>query len=595
MCYTADYLIERRKIRWNEDHNIERDKIFRNAVANEIIKNESLRNELKNDSSKLIELVFIIVDKDKNTVPFFLNEVQKDFFEKVNQAKEDYKKGLITSISFLILKGRQQGFTTAITAYQLSCTILNRNFEGYTIADTTSNAESIFENKAKYMHSNLPTCLKPTEKYNNKRQLRFEKINSSWSIDTATKEMGRSRTINFLHASECAFWNFGIAVTQASLGEALTKNSIKIYESTANGFNDYKSMWDSGNHINCFYEWWRNKEYKLNFESLEIENEFIKNINTKNDWIYERLKWLLDVKKLDKNQLYWYFKKYKGYIQKDLIKQEYPCTPEEAFISSGQCAFDTEILIHRLNEIKQHKVLKTGYFTYDEEAILSGQMKNIKWVNDKNGYIKIFELPNLKQYCIGGDTAGDGSDYFIGQVLDAKTGNQVAILSHQMDSDIYARQMYCLGKYYKNALIGIEINYDSYPQKELERLGYDNFYIRERVDTITGRLEKKYGFSTNKFTRPNIINNLVRIARDTPEIINDEETIKEMLVFVKNESGRGEAQNGFHDDRVMALAIAHHIRSQVRIEEEPIIPETRFNFNSEKPIMADYGETIEII
>lgn len=75
MCYTADYLIERRKIKWNEDHNIERDKIFRNAVANEIIKNESLRNELKNDPSKLIELVFIIVDKDKNTVPFFLNEV----------------------------------------------------------------------------------------------------------------------------------------------------------------------------------------------------------------------------------------------------------------------------------------------------------------------------------------------------------------------------------------------------------------------------------------------------------------------------------------------------------------------------------------
>lgn len=595
MHYTADYLIKRRKIKWNEDHNIERDKIFRNTIANEIVKNESLRNELKSDPSKLIELVFIIVDKDKNTVPFFLNEVQKDFFEKVNQAKEDYKKGLITSISFLILKGRQQGFTTAITAYQLSCTILNRNFEGYTIADTTSNAESIFENKAKYMHSNLPTCLKPTEKYNNKRQLRFEKINSSWSIDAATKEMGRSRTINFLHASECAFWNFGIAVTQASLGEALTKNSIKIYESTANGFNDYKSMWDSGNHINCFYEWWRTEEYKLNFESLEIENEFIKNINIKSDWIYERLKWLLDVKKLNKNQLYWYFKKYQGYLQKDTIKQEYPCTPEEAFISSGQCIFDTEILIHRLNEIKQQKVLKTGYFIYDEEAILNGQMKDIKWVTDKNGYIKIFELPNLKQYCIGGDTAGEGSDSFIGQVLDAKTGNQVAILSHQMDSDIYARQMYCLAKYYKNALIGIETNYDSYPQKELERLEYDNFYIREREDKITGRMEKKYGFSTNKITRPIIINDLVRIARDNPELINDEETINEMLVFVKNESGRPEAQNGFHDDRVMALAIAHHIRSQVRIEEEPIIPETRFNFNSEKTIMEDYGETIEII
>lgn len=595
MIYTADYLIERRKIRWNEDHNIDRDKVFRNTIAREIVKNENLRNELKEDPSKLIELVFIIVDKDKNTVPFFLNEVQKDFFIKVNKAKQEYDKGLITSISFLILKGRQQGFTTAITAYQLSCTILNKNFEGYTIADSVPNAESIFENKAKYMYSNLPDCLKPTEKYNNKRQLRFEKINSSWSIDAAAKEMGRSRTINFLHASECAFWSFGIAITQASLGEALTKNSIKIYESTANGFNDYKSMWDSGTHINCFYEWWRTNEYQLNFESIEIEEEFIKNINTKNDWIYQRLKWLKDEKSLNNNQLYWYFKKYQGYLEKDTIKQEYPCAPEEAFISSGQCIFDTEILIQRLNEVQKQRPLKIGYFTYDEEAIINGQMKNIQWVNDKKGYIKIYELPNLKKYCIGGDTAGDGSDSFIGQVLDAKTGNQVAILSHQMDSDIYARQMYCLGKYYKNALVGIETNYDSYPQKEMERLGYNNFYLREREDKITGRLEKKYGFSTNKITRPIIINDLVRIARDCPQTINDEETINEMLVFVKNESGRPEAQIGFHDDRVMALAIAHHIRSQVVFDKEPITTEYKFNFNIEKPPIGEYGETIEVV
>lgn len=595
MIYTADYLIERRKIKWNEDHDIERDKIFRNTVAQEIVKNEKLRNEIKQNPEKLIELVFIIVDKDKNTVPFFLNEVQQDFFQKVNKAKIDYEKGLITSISFIILKGRQQGFTTAITAYQLSCTILNKNFEGYTIADSSSNAESIFENKAKYMYSNLPNCLKPTEKYNNKRQLRFEKINSTWAIDSATKEMGRSRTINFLHASECAFWPYGIAITQASLGEALTKNSIKIYESTANGFNDYKKMCDSDTNILCFYEWWRTKEYNINFETVEIEQEFLKNIDTKEEWIYQRLKWLKEEMKLLNTQLYWYYKKYQGYIDKETIKQEYPCTPEEAFISSGQCIFDTEILIHRLEQIKNKEPIKTGYFIYDEEAITKGTMKNIQWVNDKNGYIRIYEKPNLKKYCIGGDTAGDGSDNFIGQVLDAKTGNQVAILAHQMDSDIYARQMYCLGKYYKDALIGIETNYDSYPLKELERLGYKNFYMREREDKITGRIEMKYGFTTTKITRPIIINDLVRIARDFPEILNDVETINEMLVFIKNESGRPEAQVGFHDDRVMALAIAQHIRSQVVLDQESIITPFDSFFDEFDDKQSDYGETIRVI
>ena len=36
MTYTVDYFIERRKIKWNEDHDIERDKEFRDVIADEI-------------------------------------------------------------------------------------------------------------------------------------------------------------------------------------------------------------------------------------------------------------------------------------------------------------------------------------------------------------------------------------------------------------------------------------------------------------------------------------------------------------------------------------------------------------------------------
>lgn len=35
-----------------------------------------------------------------------------------------------------------------------------------------------------------------------------------------------------------------------------------------------------------------------------------------------------------------------------------------------------------------------------------------------------------------------------------------------------------------------------------------------------------------------------------------------MLVFVRNEKGRPEAQKGCHDDLVMALAITYYIRTQ---------------------------------
>ncbi len=595
MMYTAGYLIQKRKEKWNELQDIDFDKQFRNAVAEEIINNDELLQELKRYPEKLIELVFIVVDKNQRTMPFFLNDVQHEFINTLNKAIDEFKEGLITDISLLILKGRQQGFTTVVTAYQLASSILNRNFQGFTLADKSDNSEAIFQNKAKYPYSQLPDTLKPTEKFNNRKQLLFEKINSSWAVDTATKDVGRSRTVNFFHGSECAFWKDGISSIQAALGEAFTKNCIKIYESTANGYNDYQTMWDSGVHINCFYAWWETKEYRINFPSEEVKQSFIADIDSKKDWINERLKWLRDEKKLDTEQLYWYYKKYEGYIDKRLIKQEYPCSPKEAFLLSGDNVFDTEKLLARLDTIP--KPIKTGYFLYDYDGL---RISNIRWMNDRNGYIKIYQLPNtpeVTKYCIGGDTAGEGSDSFTGHVLDARTGIQVAHLKHQFDSDQYTKQMYCLGMYYKYALIGIEANFDSFPIMELQRLGYSNQYVREAVDTYTGKTEKRYGFKTTSLTRPTIISKLIEIVREHCEVINDKDTLEELLTIIRNEKGRIEAPEGGHDDDMMGLAIAHHIREQVVFNDETMYVNPQYNFDieSKQKIYQDYGEQITVI
>lgn len=607
MKYTADYLIQKRIEKWNETHDIEYDKQLRAAIADEIVKNNDLLNEVKKHPEKLIELVFIVVDKDQKTRPFILNDVQRKFINILNKAIEDFNNGLITDISILILKGRQQGFTTVVTAYQLARSILNRNFQGFTLADKSDNSEAIFQNKAKYPYSQLPEVLQPTEKFNNRKQLLFKKINSSWAVDTATKDVGRSRTVNFFHGSECAFWKDGISPIQAALGEAFTKNCIKIYESTANGYNDYQKMWDSGVHINCFFEWWETKEYVLNFESEDIHKDFINKINTQEGWIYKRLKWLKEDKQLSDNQLYWYFKKYEGYIDKDLIKQEYPCTPQEAFLLSGQTVFDTEILLERLRNAP--KPIKTGYFIYDYDDTkeLGKKISNIRWREDKNGYIKIYELPNspkMTKYAIGGDTAGEGSDYFTGHVLDAKTRKQVAVLKHQTDADLYTRQMYCLGKYYKykglngkteDALIGIEANFDSFPIRELQRLGYENQYVREKIDEYTHKNEKRFGFKTTSITRPTILSYLIGIVRDHVDTLNDEDTLLELLTIIRNEKGRIEAPEGGHDDQMMGLAIAEEVCNQVSFVEEVLTPYPEFKGFEIEEKFADYGEELVII
>lgn len=602
MKYTADYLIQKRKEKWEATKDIEYDKKFRIAVANELLTNKELLEEVKKYPEKLIELEFVVVDKNQQTMPFFLNEVQYEFIKVLNKAKDNFEKGLITDISLLILKGRQQGFTTLVTAYQLSCSILNRNFQGFTLADKSDNSEAIFQNKAKYPYSQLPDTLKPTEKFNNRKQLLFEKINSSWAVDTATKDVGRSRTVNFFHGSECAFWKDGIASIQAALGEAFTKNCIKIYESTAKGYNDYQKMWDSGVHINCFFEWWKTKEYRIIIPTEEMKEEFIKNIDSKTDWIFTRLKWLRDDKKLEIEQLYWYYKKYEGYIDKELIKQEYPCTPREAFLLSGANVFDTEKLLKRIDELK--KPLKTGYFTYKYDG---NKITDIKWVNDKNGYINIYEVPNspkTTKYCIGGDTAGEGSDYFTAHVLDAKTGKQVAVLKHQFDADLYVKQIYCLGKYYstptqygtqEEALIGIEANFDSFPIRELTRLGYMNQYVREKIDEYTGKTEKRFGFKTTSITRPTIISSLIEMVREHTELLNDKDTLEELLTIVRNEKGRIEAPEGGHDDQMMGLAIAYEIRNQVTFTQEVMTPYPEFKEWDIDVFSKDYGEKLTIV
>lgn len=593
MRYTPGFLIERRKAMWNEEHSIERDKEFRYAVAEEALADESFREEIRKNPEKLIELCFVVVDKNQTTMPFFLNEVQTDFIDTLNHTISEFRNGLRAEVSLLVLKGRQQGFTTLITAYQLACSITTRNFQGFTLADKSDNSEAIFQNKAKYTYAQLPETLKPTEKFNNRRQLLFEKINSSWAVDTATKDVGRSRTVNFFHGSECAFWKDGISPIQAALGEALTRNCIKIYESTANGYNDYQKMWESGVHVNCFYEWWKTPEYRIDFPNERAKEDFIHEIEGKKEWIHERCRWLLGIG-LQVEQVNWYYHKYLGYIDKRLIRQEYPCTPQEAFLLSGDNVFDTENLIARIANAPKAK--KIGYFAYDYNGLA---ISRIRWVNDRNGFIQIYELPDspaVTKYCIGGDTAGEGSDNFTGHVLDARTGIQVAHLKHKFDADQYAKQMYCLGKYYKDALIGIEANFDSYPIVELQRLGYTNQYVREYQDTYTHKTEKRFGFKTTQLTRPTAISRLVEIVREHVDTINDKETLEELLTITRNEKGRIEAPEGGHDDDMMGLAIAHQIREQVTFSDEDIrVPPTyQFSFEEDN-VGADYGETITVI
>ncbi len=229
---------------------------------------------------------------------------------------------------------------------------------------------------------------------------------------------------------------------------------------------------------------------------------------------------------------------------------------------TGKTVFDGQAVAERLSRIPEP--VKRGY--WEDE----------RWIDTKDGPVQIFREPEEgRPYVIGGDTSGEGSDWFVAQVLDNVTGEQVAILRHQYEEDTYAKQVFRLGEYYNDALVGIEANYSTYPIKRLEQMGYRNQYVREQEDTYTGAIRKAYGFQTNVRTRPVIIAQLVEAMRDGINLVNDRTTLEEMLTFVRNEKLRAEAEEGAHDDCVMALAIAWYIRPQQRMTVQTREPEGR--------------------
>ncbi len=563
---TIEEIVAKRRASWEKRHDIEYDKVLVQSAVEYIHTYSELRREIVEKPWELVQIAFTIVDKKKKTVPFFFNEVQQDFVERL----EHRVKGR----PFFILKGRQQGFTSLITAIQLAFAITNRNFSGMTVANTQENTDTIFNDKARVVYERLPGILRPHEKFNNRKEYFFDLLNSSWRVATATKELGRSKTLNFCHLSESAFYECSMADLQKSLGEAFTQDAIIVYETTANGYNEAKDLWDSNSCENVFYEWYRTTEYESDDLSVLAD--------LSDSWIQQRVAWLMS-KGIVAKKIAWYVKKYNAYLDKSSIKQEYPCTPEEAFIASGECEFGNELVQQRITECKQIKPIRRGYFDYklsqpDRETD-TVKIYDIRWVDDDHGEIIIHHEPvvddkkGVKPYAIGGDTAGEGSDYYTAKVIDNITGESVATYRKQKtDDDLYADQIYCLGRMYNDAIIGIEVNFSYEPTQRLRRLDYPNLYYRERMDSETNRLDKRFGFKTTSLTRPMIISGLKRAWRESDGLIEcDIDTLNEMLTFVKNDKGKPEAMIGKHDDLVMAKAIAHQVREQGSFEwKEPI-------------------------
>ena len=526
---------------------------------------------------KYIENFLKIRDKKGKIVPLKLNSSQLKLYEI---RKECFLKQIPCRV--IILKARQLGFSTVTEALIFSDTTTNSNMRSGIIAHKEDSTTNLF-NMSKLFYEYLPEPLKPAKKASNAQELIFDNdkgtgLKSKIRCMTAgSSGIGRSDTFNDLHMSEFAFWPGSKEDSLLGLLQAVPDepNTMIVIESTANGFDYFQQLWTKAvngenDWIPLFVGWNELPEYISPYKGFDLTEEEIK---------------LKEQYNLTLTQLQWrrntIANKCGGDINK--FKQEYPICAEEAFIATGNCIFNKDNIIDRLKVINEP--LKTGYFKYDYDGI---DITNIQWIDDKNGYIKIWNEPIKDQYyVIGGDTAGDGSDWFIGDVINNQNGVQDCLLRHMFDETLYTHQMYCLGMYYNKALIGIETNFSTYPNKELQRLKYPNLYVRQTEDNYTHKTEERFGFRTTRNTRPLIINYVVDLIRDDVDKINDDVTLREALTFVKDQTGKPQAIDGAHDDTIIALGIAHYIRSQQKIY---IVTNnsTKPSFKWPKDLLEDY-------
>lgn len=505
-----------------------------------------------------IENCLKIKTKSGTVVPFRLNDAQRKLYAVAKRQQDAGKP-----VRLIILKARQLGFSTLTEGLIFHACATRRNVNALIVAHREDATANLFR-MSKLFYDELPAPVKPMLRASNAQELVFEnpsKLRSEREarpglrsrIRCATaggRGIGRSDTLQCVHLSEYAFWPDGAdgkASTLAGILQAVPSlpGTMVVIESTANGFEDFKERWDAAvagenDFEPMFFAWFENPDYSMP-------------VVPGTEWTPEERE-LRDAYRLTDGQLQWrrwcIANNCGGSL--DMFRQEYPASPGEAFLHSGTGVFDNEQIVLRLERLPSPA--GRGEFTDGE------------WTESETGAITLYELPEEGvPYVLGGDTAGEGSDYFTAIVIDNVSGRIAAKLRQKYSEPEYVRQIDALGRFYNDALVAIETNFSTYPVMKLQEMEYPNQYSREREDTYTRQMKKSYGFRTDRQSRPRAIANLVEVFSAHPEWFTDRELLEEMLTFCYNEDHRPEALAGKHDDLVMGAAITYAVRHQQRM------------------------------
>lgn len=397
---------------------------------------------------------FDIPNKDAQVVPFVASQPQRTVFADLAQHRR-----------YMILKGRQMWITTAVVVWALRFCLLR---PGSRVCVAAHSDKAATEISAFYLllynHNALLRTQMPLKGKGREHKLQFEN-GSRILFGTANSEFWRGFPTHLAHLTEASQYD-NLSRTLASLGNTVPQNGQMVIETTANGENAFHSMWTDP-HITFakrFLCWLDHLEYRLDRELpqnlTEIEAEYIRK--------YE----------LTREQAAWWVDKRRGQPANEryLMDQEFPPTPEVAFLLSGQ-----RFLLRKVAEVAKESQKQP----------------------DEQGIIRLFKYDDTHQYCAGVDVAtglqtGDASTLIIGDVTDKKV---VLTLQIRLPTPEFAPLVRKVLAEYGDPVTNVELQQGGLDVCDYLRRNGVPIYLMPDFGGLVTTLKGQHGWTTTETTR----------------------------------------------------------------------------------------------
>lgn len=544
-------------------------------------------------------------------VLFRLTRPQRKFVDKLELLRKANKP-----IRLVLLKARQWGGSTTSQLYMAWLQLMHKvGLNSLIIAHQGAGSDEI-KDMFDRMIKNYPIDMlyEINEKYNeNEPKLvgvgksgsihRVPQRNCKIKIGTAERpDSCRGGDYNLVHLSEVGLWKATDGkkpediVRSACSGVLLKPYTMIVYESTANGTgNFFQKEYDDAKQGTSqfqamFVSWFDIEQYSLPIDNIQ-SFAYSLYINKDNDNIPStreengKYLWWLWEQGATLEAINWYIQERAKYTDHGLMASEFPSDDVEAFVHSGTRVFDKYKVEELRPSCRPPRCIGDIYADADEGK---DAFKNIRFSEDKQGLLSIWEMPEIEEseivtdrYLTVVDIGGrsNKADYSVILVIDRlfmADGGKPTVVAQwygHIDIDLLAWKSAQIAAFYDNSLLVIESNTLETHDRERQVDGdqssfilnqikdvYPNLYARKQSeDDIKQGLPKKYGFHTNISTKPMIISSLIKIIRESLYTERDEKCLAEYLCYEKKPNGAFGAIIGKHDDLLMTRAIGLHI------------------------------------